>query len=119
VIVVGARVLVGRTPRFVLAPLLRYIATWRDPSLGATAELGGAVRQARRALPLVQVPALVMHGRDDVIVAPANAEAILRGLASAQKELVWWDDTTPATRCSSRGHMAPRYTPALWHSSQG
>ncbi len=92
-VTMGSRVLVGRTPRFVLAPLLRHVVGWRDPSLGATAELGGAVRHARRVLPLVQVPALVMHGRDDAIVAPANAEAILRGLASAQKELVWWDNT--------------------------
>lgn len=92
-VTMGSRVLLGRAPRFRLAPLLRHLLAWRDPWLGPYAELGAVVRQARSALPRVQTPALVMHGREDAIVPLANAETILRELGSPRKELVWWDDT--------------------------
>lgn len=92
-ITMGSRVLVRGNRRFVWSPVLRYAFGWRDPSLAAVAELRQAVAAARQVLPRVTVPALVMHGRDDRVVLPANAEAIVAGIASERKELVWWEDT--------------------------
>jgi carboxylesterase len=62
-------------------------------SIGAIDELRIALTQARRALPRVRAPILVMHGRADD-VAPLNSpQIILGGVASPHRELAWWDDT--------------------------
>lgn len=51
-----------------------------------------AVRQARRVLPQIRVPTLVMQGRDDETV-PLSADEIYRLLGSREKERVWWERT--------------------------
>lgn len=92
-VTMGSRVLVGRHWRFRWAPVLRYALAWRDPSIVALNELRKAVCAANAVLPKVQVPSLVMHGRNDTIVSAENAELIVGQLGSATKELVWWDNT--------------------------
>lgn len=92
-VTMGSRVLVAGHWRFTWSPLLRHALAWRDPSLAPLASLRAAVGHAHRALPAVRAPALVMHGRLDTVIAPANAEAIMARLGSPQKELVWWPDT--------------------------
>jgi carboxylesterase len=91
-VTMGSRVL-GGDWRFTWSPLLRYIYAWRDPSITPLAELRALIGQTRPLLPLVRAPALVMQGRAAPVIRPENAEAILAGIASPQKELVWWDDT--------------------------
>jgi carboxylesterase len=91
-VTMGSRIL-GGDWRFTWSPLLRHLLAWRDPSLGPLAELRALIARTRSALPLIKAPALVMHGRDDRVIRPENAEAIMAGLASPRKELVWWDDT--------------------------
>jgi carboxylesterase len=91
-VTMGSRV-IGGDWRFTLSPLLRYIYAWRDPSVVPLAELHDLIGQVRPTLPAVRCPALVMHGRADTVIRPENAEAIIAQIGSAQKELVWWDDT--------------------------
>jgi carboxylesterase len=62
-------------------------------SIAAIDELRVALAQARRALPRVRAPILVMHGRADDVAPLASPQIILDGVASARKELEWWDDS--------------------------
>ncbi|MGI8774734.1 MAG: alpha/beta hydrolase [Actinomycetota bacterium] len=45
--------------------------------------------RAKRALPQVTVPILIMHGREDHTVHPSNATYIYDNVGSADKELLW------------------------------
>lgn len=56
-------------------------------------ELRLALVAARAALPRVRARALVMHGRDDGVAPLDSAEAIVAGLGSPRKELIWWEAT--------------------------
>jgi len=69
-------------------PAGHEIAYDRVPA-AAAAEMLKVIRAARRSLPQVRCPVLVMHGRNDHTVKPINAEIIHQGVASAHKELVW------------------------------
>ncbi|HEX2050486.1 MAG TPA: alpha/beta fold hydrolase [Actinomycetota bacterium] len=71
-------------------PDARELAYDRLPTAAAHAMLR-FVRRARAALPAVQCPVLVMHGRHDRTVAPGNAEVIARSVSSRDVELVWLD----------------------------
>lgn len=62
-------------------------------SLHAVDELRLTVAAARAALPLVQTPALVMHGRGDDVAPLDSPTTIVGRLAGAQPQLVWWEDT--------------------------
>ncbi|MBX0326941.1 alpha/beta fold hydrolase [Oscillochloris sp. ZM17-4] len=62
-------------------------------SIGAIDELRMALARARRALPRVRAPILVMHGRADDVAPLGSPQIILGGVSSPQRELVWWDDT--------------------------
>ena len=46
-------------------------------------------RRARKQLPLVRCPILVMHGRNDHTVEPLNATTIYDSVSSTDKELYW------------------------------
>ena len=52
-------------------------------------ELKLLLREMRRSLPDVQVPALLMHSRDDDFVPPVNTANIYDHLGSEDKELIW------------------------------
>ncbi len=54
--------------------------------------------RARRDLPRVRVPALVLQGRRDETVLPQSAQAIYERLGSTDKELAWFERS---------GHLLP------------
>jgi carboxylesterase len=62
--------------------------------MAALDELRMAVAQARRALPRVRAPILVMHGRADEIAPLSSPQIILGRIASPRRELAWWEDTS-------------------------
>ncbi len=78
---------------------------WRDPEAEAThisypqyptraiAELLELLAAMRAALPQVRVPALLINSHGDTTVSEAQAESILRGLGSPQKEQLWLEDS--------------------------
>jgi len=47
------------------------------------------IRRVRSQLSAVRCPLLVIHSRSDHTATPHNAELIINGVASADKELVW------------------------------
>jgi carboxylesterase len=47
------------------------------------------IRRARKVLPRVRAPILVMHGRHDHVVHPRNADIIYNSVASEDKQLVY------------------------------
>lgn len=49
------------------------------------------VNRARRALPRIEVPTLVLHGRNDHTALPFNAELVYNSIGARDKELVWLD----------------------------
>jgi carboxylesterase len=69
-------------------PAGREIAYERFPTAAAASMLT-FLRRARRGLPRVRQPILVMHGRNDHTVHPDNAELIFHSVASTDKQLVW------------------------------
>jgi carboxylesterase len=101
-------------PRLRFLPILRYLMPrviqgpdeWRDPEAGKghvvypyfptrmVAEVGGLLKAMRAALPLVTAPVLQMHSRQDNTAAPAGAEKIYQALGSADKQLLWLEDTS-------------------------
>jgi carboxylesterase len=62
-------------------------------SIPAIDELRQCLAAAHRALPTIQTPALVMQGRNDTVAAAHSATKIYERLGSAQKQLVYWDET--------------------------
>ncbi len=62
-------------------------------SVAAIDELRRLLNAARTALPSVSAPALVMHGRNDMVAPLVSARLIAAGLASPRKDLILWDDT--------------------------
>ncbi len=96
-------------PRRFFAPLIRFV-TKSLPGVGndicdpdsreicydrlpttATYSMLRFLGRARAALPQVTCPVLVMHGRNDHTVHPANATIIMKNLSSSDKELVWME----------------------------
>jgi carboxylesterase len=65
----------------------------------AILQLRDLLAEMRSALPKVQVPVLLIHSRQDRGVAPHNAEQILAGLGSPDKQILWVEDS---------GHVIPR-----------
>jgi carboxylesterase len=62
-------------------------------SLHAVDELRLTLAAARAALPLVQVPALVMHGREDTVAPLDSPATITARLGGPEAELAWWERT--------------------------
>ncbi len=48
---------------------------------------------AELLLPRIQCPALIIQSREDHLVPPRNAEIILNGIASTEKELLWLENS--------------------------
>ncbi len=61
-------------------------------------QLRDVLVEMRKALPLVKVPALIIHSRKDQGVPPHNAEQILATLGSPDKQLLWVENS---------GHVIP------------
>ena len=70
-------------------PDQREIAYERLPAAAGYSMLRFATQRARRALPQVTCPILVMHGRQDHTVPPASSQVIYDSVGSTDKELVW------------------------------
>ncbi len=62
-------------------------------SVGALDELRQVVAQARITLPQVTTPALIMHGRNDLVAPLDSADLIQTHIGSPERELIWWDNT--------------------------
>lgn len=61
--------------------------------IGSIYELVRLQRRARRDMPHVGAPALIMQGKLDRTVYPASAEAVQRLLGSHEKQLVWFENS--------------------------
>lgn len=64
----------------------------------AIIQLRDLLVEMRKTLPLVEVPALIIHSSRDQGVPPHNAEQILAGLGSRDKQLFWVNNS---------GHVIP------------
>jgi carboxylesterase len=73
-------------------PDVRELAYDRLPTTAAHYMLQ-FLRGARRSLPNVTCPLLVMHSHNDHTVHPANATEIYERAASTDKQIVWVDDS--------------------------
>ncbi|NTV36925.1 MAG: alpha/beta fold hydrolase, partial [Anaerolineaceae bacterium] len=65
----------------------------------AIAELNDCLKELRARLPLITIPALLIHSKKDHGVPPENAETNLKQLGSKQKEIFWVENS---------GHVIPR-----------
>jgi carboxylesterase len=75
------------------------------PVRGAV-ELYDILVELRRQLPSVTCPALVVHSHGDLGVRGTSAEAILAHLGSAEKQLVWLENSGHVvTRDAERGRV--------------
>ncbi|MDP9205416.1 MAG: alpha/beta fold hydrolase [Gemmatimonadota bacterium] len=80
----------ARSPRSIHDPIERE----KNLAYGAVTgrqlhELSSVVRRARKALPNVRVPTLIIQSRQDPRCPPSVAEFALSALASTEKKLVW------------------------------
>lgn len=73
-------------------PDMRELAYDRLPTTAAHHMLR-FIKRARRSLPNVTCPLLVMHSHNDHTVHPDNAEEIYRRAGSTDKNIVWFDDS--------------------------
>ncbi len=99
-----------KNPLVALSPLLQYVQRWHasppsfaDPALARTnanyprfpsktfVRLYRYGRALERRLPRFERPLLVLQARRDTIVDPRGAERILAAVASAHKEIVWFE----------------------------
>jgi carboxylesterase len=65
----------------------------------AVIQLRDLLSEMRSVLPMVQVPVLLIHSKQDKGVVPHNAEQILAALGSQDKQLYWVENS---------GHVIPR-----------
>lgn len=84
---------------------------WRNPEAAldhidypnyptrAIVELRDLLAEARQSIPQVRAPALLVHSRGDAGVLPENAEKIYAQLGSANKHMLWVENS---------GHVIPR-----------
>jgi carboxylesterase len=101
-----------RDPRLRAIRVIKYLIPWQVPNgqsdLGDPQRLLALHSYARRPtvcleslmhflnllereLPLIQVPALVMHGRRDQTVPIGNGPFIVEHLGSPDRAMVWWE----------------------------
>ncbi|HKJ26077.1 MAG TPA: alpha/beta fold hydrolase [Anaerolineales bacterium] len=70
----------------------KHISYEQNPTRQAY-ELYKLLNIMRDSLPNIDVPALVIHSRDDEYVLSENAEPLFDAIGSQEKELVWVDKT--------------------------
>ena len=66
---------------------------YKKMPLNSVHELVRLQKKVRKGLGRIEAPALVAHGRLDRTAAPADAMRIYRGLASKEKEVVYFDSS--------------------------
>lgn len=108
-VTMSAPVTMPRDPRLPFVRLLALVRPflpkpWWDESQRASRypvtptrayhELDKYLQQVQKMLPQIEAPALLMHSRTDQTVPPHNMEQLFEAIASKQKEMVWWDDTS-------------------------
>jgi len=100
--------------RFRFLPLAQYFIRWVTPDIESDltdseaekrlssyrvlpvrciVSLGQLMRLARRELPQVKAPALIMQGEKDHHVPVDSARVIFEELGTAEKEIVWWPNS--------------------------
>jgi len=100
--------------RFRFLPLAQHFVRWVTPNIESDltdpeaeehlfsyqvlpvrciVSLGQLMRLAKRELPQVKAPALVMQGENDHHVPADSAQIIFQELGSAEKEIVWWPNS--------------------------
>jgi carboxylesterase len=80
----------GRSPRSIRDPIEREKNLAYGAITGrALHELSRVVRLARKALPNVKAPTLIIQSREDPRIAPDVAEFALESLGAQEKKLVW------------------------------
>lgn len=83
----------GRSPRSIRDPIEREKNLAYGAITGrALHELARVVRFARKALPEVKAPTLIIQSREDPRIAPDVAEFALEALGSQEKKLIWTED---------------------------
>lgn len=70
----------------------RYFAYKRLPTR-CVVSFGHLLRLVRRELPRIRIPVLVMQGRCDRTIPADSARIIFDGLGTADKELVWFENS--------------------------
>lgn len=84
-----------------------YAHHYEGTPVGAVADLFDVMRAAKRALPLVGAPALVVQSQMDETVRPASGTYIYERLGSPFKRLVWLERSAHlATLDVERGRIA-------------
>ena len=66
-----------------------YWVQYDDSPIGTIPDLLDLIGAARRALPRIRVPAVIIQSKVDETVHPKSAAMIFDGLASPQKRIVW------------------------------
>jgi len=69
--------------------MVEYQQQYEGTPVGTVADLMDLVRAARRALPRVECPALVIQSLTDETVKPISGQIIFDHLGSARKRLLW------------------------------
>jgi carboxylesterase len=85
------RIRPGDPPASLPEEMREYRQEYRDTPEGSVAELMDLVRAARRALPRVTCPALIVQSRIDETVRPESGETLRDGVGSGQRRLLWLD----------------------------
>jgi acetyl-CoA synthetase len=84
-----------------------YAHHYEGTPVGSVAEVLDLIRGARRALPRVATPTLVVQSREDETVHPRSARYIYEHVGAPFKRLVWLERSAHvATLDAERGHVA-------------
>jgi carboxylesterase len=80
----------GRNPRSIYDPIEREKnLAYGAVTAGALSQLWRVVRRARKALPAVKAPTLIIQSREDPRITPKVAESALRSIGASEKRIVW------------------------------
>ena len=71
----------------------KYQRQYDGTPIGTVAELRDLMRAARRTLPRVTCPALIIQSKTDETVRPRSAEIIYDGIGATDKGLVWLENS--------------------------
>jgi carboxylesterase len=83
----------GEAPVPVAEDMRDYQRQYDGTPVGTVAELGDLIRAVNRNLRRVTCPALIIQSKTDETVRPVSGEIIYNGIGSADKDLVWLEDS--------------------------